>query len=101
MLFLQISRHMPESCPLHNEKTKKTMMDLMAKMEKLAKKYGVKMVGNWVAIPEHLIVSVYDAPSMETLLKLSMEPEVMAWMGYNITETMPVMTLDEVQKILK
>jgi uncharacterized protein with GYD domain len=92
---------MPESCPLHNEKTKKTMMDLMAKMEKLAKKYGVKMVGNWVAIPEHLIVSVYDAPSMEALLKLSMEPEVMAWMGYNITETMPVMTLDEVQKILK
>jgi uncharacterized protein with GYD domain len=101
MLFLQISRHMPESCPMHNEKAKKTLMALVAKMEKLAKKYHVKMVGSWTAVPQHLIVSVFEAPSMEALLKFSMEPEVMAWMGYNMTETMPVMTLDEVMKVLK
>jgi len=93
MLFLQISRHSPESCPLHNEKVKKTFVDLMAKMERLGKKYGIKMVGSWTATPQHLIVSVYDAPSLEALLKFSMEPEVMAWMSHHTTETMPVMPI--------
>lgn len=101
MLFLQISRHSPESCPLHHEKAKKAMMDLTAKMEKLMKKYGIKMIGNWVAIPQHLIVMVCDAPNMEALLHLSMEPEAMAWISYNTTETMPVMTIEEVMKLLK
>jgi uncharacterized protein with GYD domain len=101
MLFLQISRHSPESCPMHNEKVKKATVDLMAKMEELMKKYGIKMVGCWNATPEHLIVSVFDAPSLEALLKFGMEPEAMAWMSYHMTETMPVMTLEESMKLLK
>jgi len=101
MLFLQISRHTAESCPMHNEKTKKLLMDLVGKMDKLAKKYKVKVVGNWVFPPDHTMVSVYDAPSMEVLLKFSMEPEVTAWMSYNTTELKPVMTLEETLKFLK
>jgi len=101
MLFLQISRHSPESCPMHNEKTKKALADLMAKMGRLTKKHGVKLVGSWTSVQEHLIVNVYDAPNMEALLKFAMEPEAMNWLAYNTTETRPVMTLEEVMKLLK
>lgn len=101
MLFLQISRHSPESCPMHNEKAKKTFVNLMAKMERLRKKYRIKMVGSWTAMPQHLIVSVYEAPSLEALMKFSMEPEIMAWMSYHTTETMPIKTVEEAMKMLK
>jgi len=101
MLFLQISKHSPESCPMHNEKAKKALMDLMAKLGPLTKKHGIKLVGSWTSMPEHLIVNVYDAPNMETLTKLAMEPETMNWSAYNMTETRPVMTTEEVMKMLK
>jgi len=101
MLFLQISKHSPESCPMHNEKAKKAAMDLMTKLGPLTKKHGIKLVGSWTSMPEHLIVNVYDAPNMETLMKLAMEPEAMIWSAYNTTETRPVMTIEETMKILK
>jgi hypothetical protein len=101
MLFLQISKHSPESCPMHNEKAKKALVGLMAKMGPLTKKHGIKLVGSWTSVPEHLIVSVYDVPKMEALMKFAMEPEVMSWLAYNTTETRPVMTLEEVMKLLK
>jgi hypothetical protein len=86
---------------MHNEKVKKIVTDIMAKMGQLTKKHGIKVVGGWAAVPEHLSVMVFDAPSLEVILKFSMEPEVMAWMGYNTTETRPVMTLEETMKLMK
>jgi len=101
MLFLQISKHAPESCPMHNETVKKLTADLMAKMDTLTKKHGIRVVGGWNSMPNHLIVMVYDAPSMEAVLKFSMEPEVMAWSWYHTTETRLVMALEESMKMLK
>ena len=101
MLFLQISKHSPESCPMNNEKVKKATVDLMAKMDQLTKKHGIKVVGGWTPLVGHLIVMVCDAPSMEAMLKFSMEPEVMSWSGYHTTETWPVMTLEESMKLMK
>ncbi len=101
MLFLQISKHAPESCPMHNEKVKKTTEDLYAKIDALTKKYGVKVIGGWNSIPQHLVVVVYDVPSFEAFMKFSMEPEVMAWSSYHTTETSAVMTLDESMKMMK
>lgn len=101
MLFLQISRHAPESCPMHNEAVKKATVDLMAKMEELTKKYGIKVVGGWNAMQQHLIVVVYDAPNLEALLKFSMEPEAMVWSSYHTTENIPVMTTEESMKMMK
>lgn len=101
MLFMQTSRHTAESCPMHNEKTKKAVVDLMGKLGQLTKKHGIKVVGNWTSAPEHLMVIVYDAPNMEALMKFSMEPEVMTWFAYNTTETRLVMTTEDVMKLLK
>jgi hypothetical protein len=53
MLFLQISKHSIESCPLHNEKVKKVYVDSFAKMGQLMEKQGIKLVGAWTAVLEH------------------------------------------------
>jgi uncharacterized protein with GYD domain len=101
MLYLQIAKHTAESCPMHNEKVKKVFVDSYNKMGQLAKKYGIKIVGSWAYMPEHFMVAVIDSPSLEALMKFSMEPENMAFAGYNTIETRPVMTLEEAMKLLK
>ena len=53
------------------------------------KKHGVKMVGAWSSMPDHLSVAVCEAPNMEALLKFSMEPEMMIWGSYNDTQVRP------------
>ncbi len=100
-LFLQTLRHSPESCAIHNEKVRKVFVDLLNKMPQLTKKYGIKIVGGWTSVPEHLIVIVYDAPNLEALLKFSMEPEVISSIGFQMVETRPVMTLEESFAMLK
>ena len=37
---------------------------------------------------------------MEALTKLSMEPEVMDWLGYQTTEIKPVITIEESIKLV-
>jgi uncharacterized protein with GYD domain len=98
MLFLQTSRHNPEGCPLQNEKAKKVTMDFTAKMKGLLKKHGIKMFEAWHSHGDHSTVGIYDVPSMEALVKFSMEPECVTWMAYNVTEMKPVMMLEDAQK---
>jgi uncharacterized protein with GYD domain len=86
---------------MHNEKAKKANVDVMAKLEQLTKKHGIKVVGAWVSLPDHLLVMVYDAPNMEAMLKLQMEPEIMDWLKYNTTEFRPVITAEESMRLLK
>ncbi len=100
MLFLQISKHTSESCPMHNQNAAKSEKNFNAKIGELLKKYQIKIVGSWVSIPEHLKVTVYDAANMEALTKLSMEPEVMDWLGYQTTEIKPVITIEESIKLV-
>jgi hypothetical protein len=51
-------------------------LELPDKLGGLEKKHGIKRVGVWTVIPEHLLVWVYEAPSSEALQKFSMEPEI-------------------------
>ena len=100
MLFLQTSRHPPESCAFTNEKAKKATLDAGMKLNELLTKYGIKLVGAWVSLSEHLTVAVYDAPNMEALWKLSMEPAVMNLETYNVSDIRPVLTIEETMKLL-
>jgi phage-related tail protein len=98
-LYLQIQRHNPESCPVHNEKTKKIATTLMSKLGQLTKKHGIKIVGAWHSAEEHETVMVYDVPSIEAAQKFMMEPEVMDWIAYNTSQTKLVTTLEEAAKL--
>ena len=99
--FLIISRHSPENCPLNNERMKAMTLELPGKLGGLEKKHGVKRVGAWTVVPEHLLVWVYEASSSEALQKFSMEPALLRWMAFNTSEIKLAMSLEESMKLLK
>jgi hypothetical protein len=101
ILFLQISKHNPETCPMHHEKAKKATIDLMAKMDRLQKKHRIKEIGSWHSMPNHLLVAVYDVQSMEDMMGFATEPEVLAWMSYWDSQVIPVTTAEEAMNLLK
>jgi len=100
-IFLIISRHSAENCPLNNEKMKAMTLELPGKLTALEKKHGVRRVGAWTVVPEHLLFWVYEAPSSDALQKFSMEPEMMKWMSWNTSEIKSAMSLEESVKLLK
>ena len=100
-LFLMTAKHTAENCPMHNEKTKKVFTDFMSKMGPLTKRHGIKVVGSWASMPEHLTVTVLDAPTAEEMIKFAREPEVMEWLSYQTTENRPVMFMEEAMKFVK
>ncbi len=101
MFYLQVARHSPESCPMHNEGAKTAYNKFYAKLNELLQKDAIKIVGGWVSTPEHLAVIVYDLQNPESMAAFMREPEVLVWLSYQVTETKPVLMLDEVMKMLK
>jgi hypothetical protein len=98
MLFLQISKHAPESCPVNNEKSMKAWRALNAKWERLIRKHGVKLIGAWHDAMNHRLVMIWDG-SLEKLMELFMEPETMAFGAIHNTEFVPVTTYEESVKL--
>jgi hypothetical protein len=82
-------------CALYNEKSAKVYMEFMSKSEELAKKHGIKIVGGWNVHSEHLVVDVFEAPSLEAFQAFSMEPEIMNMNNWYTTEVKVAMTLEE------
>ncbi|MCP8309861.1 MAG: hypothetical protein H3Z53_03370 [archaeon] len=101
MIYIGIGRHSPEVCPAYNEKFRKMTLDAADKLEGLAKKHGVKVIGVWNVPSEHLTYFVFDAPSQEAFLKFGMEPEMSAWDSFNTTEYKMAIGLEEIKKMLK
>lgn len=101
VLFLQTSKHSPDSCPIHNKTVNKIFKNYNAKLGALLKKHGMKMVGGWVLMPEHTTVMIFDVPDPNAMIKFMGEPEFMAWQSYQIVKTRPVATWEEVMKKLK
>ena len=85
---------------MNNEKMKAMTLALPAKLVGLEKKHGVKRVGAWTVVPEHLLVWVYEAPSSDALQEFSMEPEMVKWMAWNTSEIKLAMSLEESMKLL-
>jgi hypothetical protein len=100
-IFLIISRHSAENCPLNNEKMKTMTLELPAKLVGLEKKHRVNRIGAWTVVPEHLLIWVYEAPSSDALQEFSMEPEIVKWMAWNTSEIKLAMSLEESMKLLR
>lgn len=96
-----ISRHSPENCPIFNEKTRKLWLDYVRKSDELWKKHGVKMLGAWTVPNEHLYVEVDEAPSLEAIQNLSMEPEIQAFGAYETWEMKIAYSLNEIAQMLQ
>jgi uncharacterized protein with GYD domain len=86
---------------MFNEKSRKVMMECNDKFDGLAKKYGVKMIGSWAVPNEHLGFSVFEAPSLEAVTKLIMEPVVMALGTFETTELKAAFSSEELTKMMQ
>jgi muconolactone delta-isomerase len=100
-IFILISKHSPENCPLFNQKARKVMMEAMNKSEGLMKKHRVKMLGTWAVPNEHTGYEVYEAPSLDAFEKLGMEPAIMAMGEFNTMEIKAATSYEEVAQMLK
>jgi len=99
-VFLSISKHAPENCPAFSEKHRKSSIEFFDKMDVLAKKNGVKIIGWWTDFPQHLVYMVLES-SFEALQKFQMEPLVMDWLAWNSMELKNVLTNEDVLAMLK
>jgi len=100
-IFLVISRHSPENCPMFNEKARKVYIEYLSKLDGLMKKHGIKNLGGCGVPTEHLSVGMAEAPSLEAFQKLGMEPEILAMSAYETAEVKVAMGMEESMKMLK
>jgi len=100
-IFLVISRHSPENCPMFNEKARKVYIEWLSKLDGLMKKHGIKNLGGWGVTSEHLTVMVAEAPSLDAFQKLGMEPEILALSAYETYEIKLASSMEEAMKMLK
>jgi len=101
VFILQIAKHSPESCPAYEKKYRAMTVNWYETVESLAAKHKVKVIGVWNDHPAHAIYAVYDAPSMDAFLELTMEPEWMAPMAFCVGEVKPVFSAKETLGMLK
>ncbi len=65
--FLQITRHAPADCPVHNEKTRRKVLELSANLDAECKRYRIKLVGAWSSYLDHTTYIVWEAPDINTI----------------------------------
>ncbi|HVO37378.1 MAG TPA: DUF3303 family protein [Candidatus Acidoferrum sp.] len=95
-----ISKHAPENCPAFSAKHRKSTLELFEKMDKLAKKHGVKVLGSWTDFPEHIVYMVVEG-SFDAMMKMQMEPLLMEWLSFNSMEVKALFKNEEVLEMLK
>jgi len=102
--ILVIMRHFPRDCPALSESARKVTLEAGSKLGELTKKHGVKAVASWVSCypPEHIAVSVYDAPTIEAFDNFLLEPVVAKYYAIqDKVEYKIAMTREEGLKLLQ
>ena len=79
MLYMIVSTHSPESCPMGNPETAKKAQSMMQRMDEVAKKYGIKVQGAWNNVPSHTAFMVVDAPNTDALGLMAIDLGTETW----------------------
>lgn len=101
MLVMQVAKHSPEVCPAYDEKYKAVTLKWFESAEHLCAKFGIKMLGFWTDHPGHTVIMLYDTPSMDAFIGMTMQPEVVAMMAFQSFTTFPVMDFKQTWDIIK
>ena len=94
-----ISRHSAERCPIHNEEERKLALETFDKWGELAKRLGIKVLGDYHVIPEHTEYLILEASS-EAFQKSMTEPFMMQFLSHHMTEVKSAMTMEEASKYM-
>ncbi len=100
MHFLQIAKHSPDNCPVYNQKYTQMTKDWFNNVQQLGAKYGVKMTGFYNDHPAHTVYAFYEAPSSDAMMGFMMEPMNLQMLSWQTMDTKPVLSGEDVQKML-
>ena len=71
MLFGVFAKHSPESCPMNNEISKETFLELKNKLDTEMKKYNInEIVEFYMSVLEHQWIIIIDAIHAHEIEKL-------------------------------
>ncbi len=74
MLFGVFATHSPESCPINNEASKKTFIQMKNKMDVEMKKYNInKIVEFYMSVLEHQWIIIIDAVHAHDIERLCID----------------------------
>jgi hypothetical protein len=97
MLYMVISTHGPDTCPMGNPEAAKKMRYAMEHMNDVTKKLNIKVNGNWVYTTAHIIYMLVDANNAHDISQMAMELHMMEW---NTVVINPVLPMAEVAKMV-
>jgi|SRR3972149_7855655 len=97
MLYMVVSRHGPEICPMANPKAAEKMRYAIEHMNDVTKKLNIKVSGNWVDVPAHIIYMLVDANNAHDISQMVIELRIMEW---NTVVINPVLPMAEVAKMV-
>lgn len=96
MLFGVFAVHSPESCPLNNETSKKTFLEMEKKIEESIKNHNIeKLVGFYMSVLEHEWIIILDAQNAHDIETMCIE------VGISSTSTVKIVPLNEFSKVIK
>ncbi len=87
MQFVMIARHTPELCPTANAKIRQMMKEGSKGIPDLAKKLGVKIITLNVFGPDHVLLAVLEADSIESVRDFTVQSRLIQWNKINIHAT--------------
>lgn len=91
--------HTPESCPMFNKEVKEKFKWVAAKRKEIAEKHEVKILSSYTSILDHLLFSIVEAPSQQSVENYFVETGVAFWNKVEIREVKPVE--DMIKKIVE
>ena len=99
MLFGVFATHSPESCPMNNEASKETFLELKNKLDLEMKKYNInKIVEFYMSVLEHQWIIIIDAIHAHDIEKLCIDVGIAST---SIVKIVPLNQYDEVIKKIK
>jgi uncharacterized protein with GYD domain len=101
MLIMQVTKHPPQTCPVYDPKFRAVTVAWYEKVEAMCAKYGVKFHGSYTNHGAHTVYVLYEAPTMEAVMGMMMEPEMNGPLAFCTSNVFPVFNHLETLAMLK
>lgn len=92
MQFVIMAEHTPELCPTSNAKIRELMKQGAKELPTLAQKLGLKLITLNIFGPDHVVMAVVEAASIDAVREFVTQSRLIQW---NTTRIHPTWTLDE------
>lgn len=98
-LFGVFATHSPESCPLNNDQSKKTFLQMDEKIRQATAKHNIsKIVSFYMSVLEHEWAIIIEADSAHDIETMCIDAGISA---FNTVKIVPLNNFDVVMKKLK